>query len=124
MAATLSIVSAAFRRRPASVAAVLLLLLPLLTSCGINTIPTLDEQVNADWAQVQNQYKRRADLVPNLVDVVKGYAEQEQNVLADVVEARAKVGQMQLPGDMLTQPEAFKQFQQNQAALSSALSAD
>src|SRR3954447_24252097 len=73
-----------------------LLLLPLLTSCGINTIPTLDEQVNAAWAQVQNQYQRRADLIPNLVETVKGYAAQEKNVLTAVTEARAKVGQMQL----------------------------
>ena len=69
-----------------------LLLLPLLTACGINTIPTLDEQVNADWAQVQNQYQRRADLIPNLVETVKGYAKQEQEVLTQVTEARAKVG--------------------------------
>ncbi len=110
-------------RRPARPVLVLLLLLvPLLTACGVNTIPTLDEQVNADWAQVQNQYQRRADLIPNLVETVKGYAKQEQNVLTAVTEARAKVGQMQLPPDILTNQEAFKQFEQNQAQLSGALS--
>jgi LemA protein len=110
-------------RPPARAAALLfLLLLPLLTACGINTIPTLDEKVNADWAQVQNQYQRRADLIPNLVETVKGYAKQEQDVLVAVTEARAKVGQMQLPPDVLTNPDAFKQFEQNQAQLTGALS--
>jgi LemA protein len=113
----------ALRRRPAGASVVLfLLLLPLLSACGINTIPTLDEQVNADWAQVQNQYQRRADLIPNLVETVKGYAKQEQQVLTAVTEARAKVGQMQLPPDILTNPQAFKQFEQNQAQLTGALS--
>ena len=68
-----------------------LCLLGLLTGCGINTIPTLEEAVNASWAQVQNQYQRRADLIPNLVETVKGYAKQEQEVLTAVTEARAKV---------------------------------
>jgi len=94
----------------------------LLTGCGINNIPTYDEAVTAAWSQVQNQYKRRADLVPNLVNTVKGYAAHEQQVLTDVVEARSKVSQMQLPADVLSNPEAFKTFQQNQDALSSALS--
>ena len=102
--------------------ALFLLLAPLLTACGVNTIPTLDEQVNADWAQVQNQYQRRADLIPNLVETVKGYAKQEQDVLTAVTEARAKVGQMQLPPNILTNQEAFKQFEQNQAQLTGALS--
>ena len=113
----------ALRRRPARAAvALLLLLLPVLAACGINTIPTLDEQVNADWAQVQNQYQRRADLIPNLVETVKGFAKQEQEVLTAVTEARAKVGQMQLPPDILTNEEAFKQFEDNQAQLTGALS--
>jgi LemA protein len=99
-----------------------LLLMALLSACGVNTIPTLDEQVNADWAQVQNQYQRRADLIPNLVETVKGYAKQEQQVLKEVTEARAKVGQMQLPPDILTNQQAFKQFEQNQAQLTGALS--
>ena len=77
-------------------------LLPLLTGCGVNTIPTLEEQVNAAWAQVQNQYQRRADLIPNLVETVKGFAQQERDVLIAVTEARAKVAQMQLPPDILT----------------------
>ncbi len=123
MAATTVPIPATLRSRPARLrAALLLLLLPLLTACGINTIPTLEEQVNADWAQVQNQYQRRADLIPNLVETVKGYAKQEQDVLVAVTEARAKVGQMQLPPDILTNQQAFKQFEQNQAQLSGALS--
>ena len=88
----------------------------------INKLPTQDEQVIAAWSQVTNQYKRRADLVPNLVNTVKGFAQQEQEVLTQVVEARAKVSQMQIPQDVLTNPEAFSAFQQNQGALSSALS--
>jgi LemA protein len=106
---------AAALRRPAPWTPVLLLcLLALLTGCGINTIPTLEEEVNAGWSQVQNQYQRRADLIPNLVETVKGYAQQEKDVLTAVTEARAKVAQMQLPPDILTNEEAFRQFEQNQ----------
>ena len=94
----------------------------LLAGCGINNIPTYDEQVNADWSQVLNQYQRRAELVPNLVETVKGYAAHEKEVLTGVVEARARVGQMKLPDNILSNPEAFKQFQASQDALSSALS--
>lgn len=93
-----------------------------ISGCGINNIPTYDEAVTAAWSQVQNQYKRRADLVPNLVNTVKGYAAHEKEVLTAVVEARSKVSQMQLPSDVLNNPEAFRTFQQNQDALSSALS--
>jgi len=93
-----------------------------LSGCGINNIPTFDEEVKATWSQVENQYQRRADLIPNLVETVKGIAKQEKEVLTAVVEARAKVAQMQVPKDVLTNPDAFKQFQQNQDALSSALS--
>jgi len=102
----------------------LLLLVGLLTlsGCGINNIPTYDEQVKAAWAQVENQYQRRADLVPNLVETVKGFAAQERETLQAVVEARAKVSQMNVSADMLDNPEAFQAFEQNQAALSSALS--
>lgn len=103
-------------------ATLLVTVLTALAGCGINNIPTYDEAVTAAWSEVQNQYKRRADLVPNLVNVVKGYAEHEKDVLTDVVEARAKVSQMQLPGDVLSNPDAFRQFQANQDALSSALS--
>jgi LemA protein len=108
-------------RRQTWVAALLVLLLPLLSGCGVNTIPTLDEQVNAAWAQVQNQYQRRADLIPNLVETVKGYAAQEREVLTQVTEARARVGQMQLPPDITSNPQALQQFEQNQAQLGTAL---
>jgi LemA protein len=94
----------------------------LLAGCGINNIPTYDEQVKADWSQVLNQYQRRAELVPNLVETVKGYAAHEKEVLIEVVEARARVGHMKLPDNILSNPEAFKQFQASQDALGSALS--
>ena len=103
-------------------AALLAVTLLALTGCGINNIPTFDEEVKAAWSQVENQYQRRTDLIPNLVETVKGYAKQEKDVLVQVVEARSKVAQMQVPKDILTNPEAFKQFQQNQDALSGALS--
>ncbi|HEX4299522.1 MAG TPA: LemA family protein [Gammaproteobacteria bacterium] len=92
-----------------------------LSGCGINNIPRYDQQVKANWAQVQNEYQRRADLVPNLVATVKGYATHEDKVLDEVTEARAKVGQMQVPKDILTNPQAFKQFEQNQGQLTTAL---
>jgi len=88
---------------------------------GINRLPILDEQVKAAWSEVLNQYQRRADLIPNLVETVKGYAHQEQQVLTEVTEARAKATQMQLPPDILSNPEAFHQFEQSQAALHGAL---
>jgi LemA protein len=91
------------------------------SGCGVNKIPTLDEQVKAAWSQVLNQYQRRADLIPNLVETVKGYAHQEQQVLTQVVEARAKATQIQLPPDVLSNPQAFHQFEQNQAAVGGAL---
>ncbi len=92
-----------------------------LAGCGINTIPTLQEQAKAAWSQVLNQYQRRADLIPNLVETVKGYAAQESKVLTDVVEARAKATQVQLPPDILTNPEAFQKFQEAQSGLTGAL---
>jgi LemA protein len=92
-----------------------------LSGCGVNKVPTLDEQVKAAWSEVLNQYQRRADLIPNLVETVKGYAHQEQQVLTEVTEARAKATQMQLPSDVLSNPQAFHQFEQNQAALGGAL---
>ena len=97
------------------------LMLAGLSGCGINKIPTLDEQVKAAWSEVLNQYQRRADLIPNLVETVKGYAHQEQQELVAVTEARAKATQMQLPSDILTNPGAFRQFEQNQAALQGVL---
>ena len=92
-----------------------------LAACDVNAVPRQDEAVKAAWSQVLNQYQRRADLIPNLVETVKGYAHQEQQVLVAVTEARAKATQMQLPADLLTNPEAFRQFEQNQAALRGAL---
>jgi LemA protein len=94
-----------------------------LSGCGINDVPTQDEQVKAAWSQVQNEYQRRADLIPNLVNTVKGYAKQEQTVLTAVTEARAHATQTQvnLPADVLTNPQAFHNFEQSQNALSGAL---
>jgi LemA protein len=92
-----------------------------LAGCGINTIPTLQERAKASWSEVLNQYQRRADLIPNLVETVKGYAAQESKVLTEVVEARAKATQMQIPPDILTNPEAFKKFQEAQGQLTGAL---
>jgi len=93
-----------------------------ITSCGINNIPTYDEAAVAAWSEVLNQYKRRADLIPNLMETVKGAAANEKDILNSVIEARAKATSTQLPKDILSNPEAFKQFQANQDALSSALS--
>lgn len=92
-----------------------------LAGCDINAVPRLDENVKAAWSQVQNQYQRRADLIPNLVETVKGYAAHEQETLTAVIEARAKATSMQLPADVTQDPEAFAAFQQNQAGLTSAL---
>ena len=94
----------------------------LLSGCGINNVPTYDEEVKAAWSQVQNQYKRRADLVPNLVETVKGFARQEKDTLTAVIEARSKVAQMNITPEMLTNQQALRQFQQNQDQLSGALS--
>ncbi len=102
--------------------AILGLTLFLLSGCGYNDLQGLDENVNAAWAEVQNQYQRRADLIPNLVGVVKGYAAHERETLTAVTEARAKVGSMQVTPQTLNNPESFKQFEQAQAGLSSALS--
>lgn len=93
-----------------------------LSGCGVNNIPTLDEQVKANWAQVENQYQRRSDLIPNLVSTVKGYAAHEQETLQAVVEARAKVGSMQVDSSILNNPKALQQFEEAQGQLTSALS--
>jgi LemA protein len=93
-----------------------------LAGCGINTIPTLQEQAKASWSEVLNQYQRRADLIPNLVETVKGYAAQESKVLTEVTEARAKATQVQIPPDILTNPDAFQKFQEAQGTLTGALS--
>ncbi len=100
---------------------VLVMLAGWLSGCGINNIPTYDEQVKAAWSQVENQYQRRADLIPNLVNTVKGYAAHEQEVLVDVTQARAKVGSIQVDGNMLDNPEKLQQFEQAQRQLGSAL---
>jgi len=108
-------------RRPL-LALALFLVAATLSGCGVNTIPTLDEQAKAAWSEVLNQYQRRADLVPNLVETVRAYAAHEKDTLTAVTEARAKVAQMQVPADILTNPEAFKAFQQNQGLLTQTLS--
>ncbi len=92
-----------------------------LTGCGYNHIQQQDEDVKAAWSEVTNQYQRRADLVPNLVNTVKGYAQQEQKVLIGVTEARAKVGSIQLTPELVNDPVAFQKFQAAQGELSQAL---
>ena len=92
-----------------------------LSGCGYNTIPTLQEQAKARWSDVQNQYQRRADLIPNLVSTVQGYAAQEKNVLTAVVEARAKATQIKIDASNLTDPDKIKAFQDAQAQLTGAL---
>jgi LemA protein len=94
----------------------------VLSGCGYNTLQQQDEQVKAAWAEVLNQYQRRADLVPQLVEVVKGYATQERAVLLGVTEARAKVGTIQATPELINDPQAFQRFQAAQAQLGSALS--
>ena len=107
-------------RSPRRVAA-LVLAAASLGGCGINNIPTYDEAADAAWSEVQNQYQRRADLVPNLVATVEGFADQEREVLEAVVEARSRVTQTNVSPETLSDPAAFEQFQQNQDALGSAL---
>jgi len=94
----------------------------LLGGCGYNTLQSQDQQIKASWAEVVNQYQRRADLVPNLVNTVKGYAAQEQQVLLGVTEARAKVGSIQATPELVNDPQAFARFQAAQGELTSALS--
>jgi len=100
----------------------IILLAILLSGCGYNTFQTTDEQIKASWAEVLNQYQRRADLIPNLVNTVKGYAAQEQAVLLGVTEARARVGSIQATPELINDPQAFAKFQAAQGELSSALS--
>src|SRR5579863_967580 len=92
-----------------------------LSACGYNTIPTLEETAKARWADVQNQYQRRADLIPNLVATVQGYAAQEKNVLTAVIEARAKATQIKIDASQLTDPDKVKAFQDAQNQLTGAL---
>lgn len=107
--------------RSALTAATLFVMSLIVTGCGFNTIPTAEEQAKAAWSEVLNQYQRRADLIPNLVETVKGFATQEKEVLEGVVEARAKATQVQVPSDILSNPEAFKTFQENQSAITGSL---
>jgi LemA protein len=92
-----------------------------LSACGVNAVPTSEENVNAKWAQVQNQYQRRADLIPNLVNTVQGAAAQERNTLREVTEARARATQITLTPEQLSDPEAVRRFSQAQGQLSTAL---
>jgi LemA protein len=93
-----------------------------LSGCGYNQFQSLDEEAKASWSEVLNQYQRRADLVPNLVATVKGYAEHEEKVLTEVADARSKVGSMQVTPELLNDPEAFAKFQAAQGQLTGALS--
>ena len=110
----------AFRRwRLPALAAVLLGL--VLSGCGINSIPTYEELAKAKWSEVENQYERRADLIPNLVETVKGYARQERDVLEAVTEARTRATAIQATPELISNPDAFKKFQDAQAELTGAL---
>ncbi len=103
-------------------ALLVILLAVLLSGCGYNDFQTKDEQIKADWSEVLNQYQRRFDLIPNLVNTVKGYAQQEKDVLIGVTEARAKVGTIQATPALINDPKAFAQFQSAQGELTQALS--
>jgi LemA protein len=93
----------------------------VLAGCGVNNVPTLEERAKAAWGEVQNQYQRRADLIPNLVETVKGYAQQEREVLTQVTEARAKASSVKVDASTVTDPAKFKEFQDAQNQLSGAL---
>ncbi len=93
----------------------------LLAGCGVNNIPTYEQGAKAKWSEVLNQYKRRADLIPNLVETVKGFADQEKSVLTQVAEARSRATSVQIPADILTNPDAMKKFQDAQNTLGGAL---
>jgi LemA protein len=99
-----------------------ILMTALLSGCGYNDFQKYDEQVKADWGEVLNQYQRRYDLIPNLVEVVKGAANKEQEILVGVTEARAKVGSIQATPELINDPKAFAQFNAAQGELTSALS--
>src|SRR5687767_295795 len=101
---------------------VLTLVTLFLSGCGYNTLQSEDEQVKASWSEVVNQYQRRADLVPNLVETVKAFAKQEQEVFTQVTEARSRVGSIQATPELVDNPEAFARFQQAQGELTGALS--
>ncbi|MEB2331223.1 MULTISPECIES: LemA family protein [unclassified Nitrosomonas] len=100
----------------------LLVLVSMLGGCGYNTLQSTDEQVQSSWSEVLNQYQRRADLIPNLVNTVKGFAAQEKEVLLGVTEARSRVGSIQVSPELIDDPEAFARFQNAQGELTGALS--
>jgi len=108
--------------RPRIISLVMITLALVISGCGYNAIQSGDENVQATWADVVNQYKRRADLIPNLVATVKGYAEHEQEVLVKLTEARSKAASMNIDASVLENEEAFKRFQESQSMLSGALS--
>jgi LemA protein len=99
-----------------------LFIITILSGCGYNTLQSSDETINASWADVLNQYQRRADLIPNLVNVVKGYAAHEKDVLVQVTEARAKVGSLQATPELVNDEQAFKNFTAAQGQMTSAIS--
>ncbi len=101
---------------------ILLIFSLIAGGCGYNTLQSTDEQIKASWAEVVNQYQRRADLIPNLVETVKGFAAQEKDVLLGVTNARSRVGSIQATPELVNDPQAFEKFAQAQAGLSSALS--
>ncbi|MDP3877217.1 MAG: LemA family protein [Methylobacter sp.] len=101
---------------------IILWMLAVLSGCGYNTLQTTDEDIKATWAEVLNQYQRRADLVPNLVGVVKGYAAHEKEVLTEVTEARAKVGALQATPELVNDEQAFQKFIAAQGQMTSAIS--
>ncbi len=103
-------------------ATLIVVLATQIAGCGYNTFQTQDEQVKAAWSEVVNQYQRRADLIPNLVETVKGFAQQERDVLLGVTEARSKVGSIQATPELINDPQAFQKFQAAQGELTSALS--
>jgi LemA protein len=107
--------------KPIALLAVVIAASTALAGCGVNTIPTKEEQAKAQWAEVQTQYQRRSDLIPNLVATVQGYAAQERGVLVDVTSARAKATQVQVNASTITDPAAFAQYQQAQDRLSGVL---
>jgi LemA protein len=112
---------ASLQMRNLRLATLLVALGLLLAGCGVNTIPTLEEQAKGRWSDVQNQYQRRADLIPNLVETVKGYARQEQETLTRVIEARAKATSVRVDASTVTDPAKFKEYQDAQNQLSGAL---
>jgi LemA protein len=110
------------KREPAALLTLILCVTLILSGCGYNTIQVQDEQIKANWSEVVNQYQRRADLIPNLVNTVQGYAAHEKAVLAQVTDARARVGSIQVTPEVLNDPQAFEKFRRAQGELSSALS--